>query len=541
MNKVFTMLTSDVKFYEENGYVETDMICSVGIDVDEYGVYESLKDFIEIESDIERSKKMYIYDLSFYGEYILQYLESSEWIYTKSRKMNPGEYAAIMSNGEIFQIRFMIDKEPSVYLNIYDIKKAVPSSNYDLNKGFGLEIKDYKYNNKDEDVRNMIKNAGEYAKLMSYVIGMNLNGVTLSSSAFSQLRKSVKNFDKMFPKTEVNEYDFIREGYFSGYNNVNNIWVGKELEGVTTLDVNSMFPSKMKNEILPFGKGVWQDGEIKSDWRYPLFIQRMKVKGFAVRYGKTPFVNLHTTGLYNNERYPSEHHGDIEITLPSTLIDLFFDTYTVYGLEYIGGYKYNGTKGAFDGFIDKWVDIKEKADKNGDKAMRSLSKYVLNMSYGSFGRRRTIDTTVIKDGERVSETVNVSNRYLPVAIFITSYAIKEIVELVCALEDDFVYADVDSIHFLGGDIPSTIEDKIDDSKLGMWSVEGVYDRSKFLKLKTYINENKKGLTVKTAGAGREVREQFTFDNFNYGTEFEGVVKAVKVKGGAIRKGFKYKL
>lgn len=63
-----------------------------------------------------------------------------------------------------------------------------------------------------------------------------------------------------------------------------------------------------------------------------------------------------------------------------------------------------------------------------------------------------------------------------------------------------VYADTDSLHLQGLDMPQGLE--IDDVKLGAWKneVKGGFARAKFIRAKTYVEELRGGkLEVTCAG------------------------------------------
>ena len=47
-----------------------------------------------------------------------------------------------------------------------------------------------------------------------------------------------------------------------------------------------------------------------------------------------------------------------------------------------GGFKFKSKQGMFTEYIDKWIEVKITASKNGNKGMRTLAKLMLNSLYG---------------------------------------------------------------------------------------------------------------------------------------------------------------
>lgn len=549
MNKrVVSFINTGKKEYDELGYVETVAVCSLPImpDKGEGELYKGVGEFIEHQFSKKRSSSemIYVKDLTNNGKFIIEYLDKNGYEYTREKLLeSEKEYSVVMSTGTIYQIKILVNTKPRRFINLYDIDKIVPLKIKDLNSGFGLNIQEYDISDiyNESNIKILLNNTVEYAKVMRYMSAMDLDGITLSSRAFASLKSSVDNYDFMYKPTVKEEYDFIQPAYDAGYNSINEEYKGKELQDVMALDVNSMFPSILRNEVLPFGEGVYYEGKCEPSVIYPLYIQRIRVTMANVKEGKTAMVNPYVGAMKSISRYVDNIDEVTEITMSNIMLDLFLENYNVYGLEYIDGYKYSAKKGSFNKFVDKWMDIKVSSENNGDVAMRTISKMVMNYSYGGFGKRRYRATTFLGEDGYETKMVEAQNRYLPIAIFITSYAIKELVDIKNELGDRFVYCDVDSIHILGHSVPGILENKVHPNKLGYWKIEGRYNRAKFLKLKTYIEENDDELVIKAAGAGDEVKEQMNFDNFNYGSEFSGMIKTIEANGGSFREEYNYKL
>lgn len=89
--------------------------------------------------------------------------------------------------------------------------------------------------------------------------------------------------------------------------------------------------------------------------------------------------------------------------------------------------------------------------------------------------------------------------YLPCGVFITSYARYKTITSAQSVYDRFIYADTDSLHLVGTEIPDCLD--VDPVRLGAWKHESTFDHGKFLRAKTYV-EHEVGadeLTVHVAG------------------------------------------
>lgn len=137
--------------------------------------------------------------------------------------------------------------------------------------------------------------------------------------------------------------------------------------------------------------------------------------------------------------------------------------------------------------------------------IKALGKLFLNSPYGKFAEGQIKNRWKIqyenkmifkKDGEEVVEC-----GYLPVGIFITSYARVFLLESINKIGmENFVYCDTDSIHFKG-DIPDNLE--MDDYEMGKWKVENHFKRAYYIRAKRYCGEYYEGdeLKLKIACAG----------------------------------------
>ena len=75
-------------------------------------------------------------------------------------------------------------------------------------------------------------------------------------------------------------------------------------------------------------------------------------------------------------------------------MELFFNHYDIYNIEYHSGWKFKSTIGLFTEYIDKWTDVKIKSTLEGNKAMRTLAKLMLNSLYGKFALNPNVQSKI---------------------------------------------------------------------------------------------------------------------------------------------------
>lgn len=74
--------------------------------------------------------------------------------------------------------------------------------------------------------------------------------------------------------------------------------------------------------------------------------------------------------------------------------------------------------------------------------------------------------------------------YTAMGAFITAYAREKTIRSAQTVYDRFVYADTDSLHLIGWDVPCDLD--VHPSRLGAWKNEGRFSYSKYIRPKTYM-------------------------------------------------------
>lgn len=164
---------------------------------------------------------------------------------------------------------------------------------------------------------------------------------------------------------------------------------------------------------------------------------------FEIKKNKIPTIQIKDNKMYfiPNEYLESSNNEIVTLVLSSIDLKLFFEHYNIYNLKYESGWKYKSIKGLFDNYINKWSKIKKESTISGNKGLRTISKLMLNSLYGKFATKTKIKSKYpyLGDDEiihyKLSEEKEKEGIYLPLAIFITSYAREKTIRTSQAIKD----------------------------------------------------------------------------------------------------------
>lgn len=303
------------------------------------------------------------------------------------------------------------------------------------------------------------------------------------------------------------------------------------------LDVNSLYPWAMYYCKMPYGEGLHFEGEYVQDDVYNLYTISFTCQ-FELKVGYLPTIQLkhNRIGFRDNEYVTSSHDEYIRLNLTSVDYELFMEHYDVYNVEYHGGWKFMSTDSMFKPYIDKWMKIKIESTQNGNAGMRTLAKLMLNALYGKFALSPNVQSKipVMKDGVihyTLGERETRKSLYIPVGTFITAYARHKTITSAQRVFDRFLYADTDSLHLLGTEIPEGLD--VDPVQLGAWKHESTFTRARFVRQKTYIEEIDGEFHITCAGMPSRCYSQVTWDNFKEGNSFDGKLMPKHTKGGIV--------
>ena len=525
-------------------------ICSID-ETHNFNYGNSLEWFIEFAKN-NIGSTFYFHNLKFDGEFILCYLFEHGYKHvTDRKKLKTKTFTTLISDkGQFYslEICFNKDEDKTEKITIYDSLKILPFSVEAIAKGFNLPISklEIDYDEKREIGHILTPQEIDYLRndveIMSRALltlfNQDLRQMTQGSNALYDYKKIVgkKNFSKWFP---IPDYDFdVRQSYKGGFTYCDPRRQGQDIGAGIVLDVNSLYPSVMYYQPLPYGEGIFFEGKYKPDKLYNLYVQMFTCQ-FELKENYIPTIQLKNNLSFMPTAYLSSSE-DEEVTMCLTSVDLelFFEHYHVYNITWHSGWKFKSTTGLFKEYIDKWNAVKMESTLNGNKAMRTLAKLMLNALYGKFALNPNVqskipyyDNGIIKYTLGEKETRNPI--YIPVGTFITAWARHKTITSAQKVYNRFLYADTDSLHLIGTEIPKGLE--VDPVKLGAWKHESTFTRARFVRQKTYIEEIDGELNITCAGMPSRCYKHVTWDNFIAGSSFEGKLQFTHVQGGIVLK------
>ena len=556
-------------------------ICEIG-NPENFIYGNSIEDFIKWCSKKDENYILYFHNLKFDSEFIFSYLLQNGYTFIKDKKDRKDKTftATISDFGQIYNAEIYFDTHNKRHINkvtICDSLKVLNFSVEQIAKDFDLPIRklELDYNEKREIGHVLTPHEIDYirndveimARALEILFDNQLNKITIASNALASYKEINKNFDTYFPKLEFIEDQEIRKSYRGGFTYLNPIYKDVIVGSGLVLDINSLYPSVMKYERLPYGKPEYFVGKYKEDKLYPLYVQTFTCS-FEIKEGFIPTLQIKNNMSFVPNEYLESSNGDI-VTLTMTNIDLelFFKHYNVYDITYDSGYKFRCLTGLFTNYIDKWSESKIEAKKEKNGAMYLISKLMLNSLYGKFGLNPKVrsKSVALSEDDIVIYPMNEEEirdaLYIPVATFITAYARRKTITTSQKIKeysknkygkDLYVYSDTDSIHCLFDtelDENKNIilkNDKelydildIDDYKLGFWKLESTFTKAKFLRQKCYIEQNNDKLNTTIAGLPKRLSNIINFDNFKEGFTTMGMeldkpkLMYKHVKGGIV--------
>lgn len=533
---------------------------------------------------------VFFHNLKFDCQFILYWLFHHGFQHVEQKDRASNTFTTLISDKGLYyqmEVIFKLKGKKVKKVTFQDSLKLIPLSVDAIGKAFKLPMQkgviDYGRHNTlpagsplSDEEKEYIKNDVQIvAHAIDYFHSQGLDRMTIGACALEEYKKLIKkrNFKNWFPTPQY--YEDVKQSYKGGFTYLNPKFTGRTVKNGIVLDVNSLYPSVMYDNYLPYGTPLYYEGDYQEDPLYPLYIQQFTCS-FELKSGKIPTIQLKKSmfGFSETEYLLSSDHQEVPVCLTSVDLKLFFEHYHVYNYTPIAGWKFKATKGLFTEYIDKWSNNKIEAKKDGNHGLYLISKLFLNSLYGKFGTSTTVKSKIPyldKDADVVkfydSDVKSKDGVYIAMASFITSYARLKTISSAQRITDDynagkssiqFVYADTDSLHCVSDDfsLPEGLD--IDSTKLGAWDFEAKFSRAKFLRAKCYIEnhiideeEYNKGkqsenhfmykmsrgfhtvLKVTVAGMPKACHRQVTFNNFIIGAQYKGKLQPKIVTGGVV--------
>lgn len=513
---------------------------------------------------------VYFHNLKFDGEFILSYLFKNGFTYDDKLSESKTFRTLISDMGQFYSIEVMwkkvANKGRCKKTKFLDSLKKLPMKVKSIAKAFDIEESkleiDYDEYRPvghvltDEEKEYIQNDCIIIAKALKHQFDEGLLKMTVGSDALHNFKESIgkKNFIRYFPVLNEDIDKFIRASYKGGITYLNPKYKNKTCNGIT-YDVNSLYPSVMLQELMPYDVPIKYEGQYIRDNNYPLYIQELWAC-FRLKKNKIPTIQVKHNLAFKPTEYLTSSNGEIiKLVLTSVDLELFLEHYDIDFIEYKWGYMFRGHKGFFDKYIDHWKHIKE----NSTGGLRQLAKLMLNSLYGKFGTnpQSNVKEPYFDNGVVKYEVIEKPPRdlvYTALASFCTSYARAITIRSAQLNIHRFIYCDTDSIHLEGYTKPTNID--IDVKRFGAWKCEGLFNKGKFLRAKTYMEQYigkyididgekvfkpyEEFITpfevhtdVKCAGMPDEIKSKVTFNTFKKGQVFTGKLIPKRVVGGVV--------
>lgn len=515
--------------------------CNIETELFEYGI--DIDSFMSSVSKID--SVVYFHNLKFDGNFIIYWLLNNGFKHVTCRDLVTNQFNTLISDlGQFYTIKVKFNN--GVKCEFRDSLKILTMSVEAMPKAFGLNLSkkeiDYKadrpigYQPTEKEIEYVKNDVMIVAKSLRFMFDKGLTKLTAGSNALADYKSMMEknSFLKKFPFLGLDVDKDIRLSYKGGWTYVNPKYKDQRLGKGQVYDVNSMYPWAMKYCMLPYGQPIFYQGEYKEDKLFPLYIQCFKCR-FKLKEGHYPSIQLKGNHVFAETEYIVDSQTVELLYLTNVDLDLMRYNYDMFDIEWICGYKFKGTIGLFDAYIDKWYEVKKQSKEEGNKAMSTLAKLFLNSLYGKFGTNplKRSKYPYLSEGIVKYQTGGVEETkggYIPIASYITSYARDRIIRAAVACGDRFAYADTDSIHIIGSETPDI---DIDEYRLGAFKLESTFTEAFFHRAKCYIEADGDKLDKKCAGLPKEARDQFTFDTIHPGAVFHGKLVPVNVEGGTV--------
>lgn len=565
-------------------------------------IWNNLDEFMKWLLSLSAYDIVYFHNLKFDGSFIVSWLLSHGYKYYHGDLSGIGAAqfsVSISLQGQWYKINLPTAKGRGT-IEIRDSLKLLPFSLRKLTNDFNVEHKklemDYVgerhagYRMTEDELAYFRNDLFGLAESLEAVFSRGVDALTIGSECMKEFKAGFDKHDYqcLFPDLTEMELpwgesvdSFCRAAYRGGWCYVNPRFQLKRQNMGFTLDVNSLYPSRMHSEggcYYPVGLPRYISGENPAfpSWLHgqaenkDVFYYIRLECVFTVKPDHLPTVQVHKDNRYNPRQYlttsktsPREWDTDadghnvpnglVTITLSKPDWHLFQRHYNISHLKIIGCVYFDAVKGLFDRYLDKWKVQKLEAKNNVD---RTLAKLYMNNLYGKTAASTDSSYKVPylgADGalKFISRDENAKTPgYIAIGAAITAYAREFTITAAQANYGIFCYADTDSIHCIGK--PEDAKGvTLHDKNFNCWKCEGVWYHGWFVRAKSYIEVyGEDDYLIKCAGMPQNCKDllakQFRrndprmhccgyedFTSFRPGITVHGKLTAKQIPGGVL--------
>lgn len=318
-------------------------------------------------------------------------------------------------------------------------------------------------------------------------------------------------YDK-FPQLEPDTKKSLHDAYIGGF------MVAKEgaYDKAIDVDCNSMYPSILRDEWLPWGLPESYDGKYKQDDDMPLHCDELTFRA-ELKPNGYPFL-LDSRSVYGLNRLTSTR-GYITRVLTDIDQKLLHENYEVSVYRHVRGWKFRQSKGFFRSFVDEWGELKQNA--TGEK--RQMAKLVMNALVGKMASlpKGAVMLPLSQDGITLDwdiaqrEESNLKTDYFPVPVWVNAYARRKLMDVCHANADRLLYANTDGCILSGWEPVKSCE--IHPTELGKWKIAARYEKLTILGVNRYQGWKDDG-GVDICMAGSQFTQPIPYEKFRHGMQ-----------------------
>lgn len=431
---------------------------------------------------------IYVHNLGFEFQFIRKYFNWLKVFAVDERK----PIVATTVNGIEFRDSYILSAyslaKTADNLASHDIKKLVGDLDYDLIRHSQTPLTEKELSYCENDVliitayiAEQMEQYGDITKIPMTNTGR-VRKFVRQNCLRNQRSKGGRAIGKRYRELmqecslTLDSYAYCKRAFQGGYVHASNLYSGRLLRDVHSIDYNSSYPYVMCSEKYPMGKPV------------PLTREMFHVKHFENGYNDREYCyllririeKLHSKLTY--ECYLSEskcvgynviasngriYKADcVETTITDIDLDVIMATYDYESMQILGGY-YFYKQYLPKPFIDSILTLYERKNLlkgvDGMEIEYLVAKQMLNSCYGmcvtdivriehQYENDDWIDLKPdnVKMQELLSKDNASKNRFLyyPWGVFVTAYARHNLWQGILAMKEDYVYSDTDSIKFL---------------------------------------------------------------------------------------------
>ena len=350
-----------------------------------------------------------------------------------------------------------------------------------------------------------------------------------------------KNFDLWFPELDSIENSILREAYFGGLCRINPKLRAREIQiPGRVYDVNSMYPSVLLEELLPYGEPIYyEEPGLPPEG---LWIAHVVVQ-VSLKRGGVPSIRIKEDRLFSNPDILEA--DDLELTLTSVDYALYQEMYDIQLLDVSWCCQFRSRKGLFKPYIELFRE--QKVWNAEGSVARFQAKQYLNRLVGKFGVTPHImtNTVVLDEDEKIEyrplylpkdrgiarNSQGKTHGYLPLAIFVNAYGRAKMARAIRLAGERFVYCDTDSLHVLGDSYVQGLP--VHKRAFGRWKLEHRFEEAFYNKPRQYglrmcydgVGEPKPDL-IQVNGVPHVVLERLQLEDLYESTVFKADVKQV---------------